>query len=166
MKNLNKNQWVAVFVSLAFLTYLLFTDPIVNLFNPSDDNLNTATLETGVETQDLVVGDGSLALPGDTLTVHYVGTLPDGKVFDSSLDRNTPFSFTLGVGQVIRGWGEGFSGMQVGGTRLIIVAQDYGYGEQGGGTIPPNSTLIFEVELLDVEKPSSKSSTSKMRVEL
>src|SRR3990167_7858117 len=128
MKNLNKNQWVAVFVSLAFLTSLLFTDPIVNLFNPS----------------------------GDNLTVHYVGTLPDGKVFDSSLDRNAQFSFTLGVGQVIRGWDEGFSGMQVGGTRLIIVAPDYGYGEQGVGTIPPNSTLIFEVELLDVEKPSSR----------
>jgi len=88
--------------------------------------------------------------------VHYVGTLSDGKVFDSSLDRNTPFSFTLGVGQVIRGWDEGFSDMQVGGKRLIIVAPDYGYGEQGVGTIPPNSTLIFEVELLDVEKPSSR----------
>ncbi len=145
-----------MFVGLAFLTYLLFTGPIINLFNPSDGNSNAAMPQTGVETQDIVVGEGAAALPGDTLTVHYVGTLLDGKVFDSSRDRNTPLSFTLGVGQVIRGWDEGFSGMQVGGKRLLIVAPDYGYGEQGVGAIPPNSTLIFEVELLDVKKPESR----------
>jgi len=157
MKNLNKNQWIAVVVSLVFLTYLLFIGPIMNLLNPSSTNeLDTQAPQTGVVTQEIVIGDGSLAVAGDTITVHYVGTLLDGKVFDSSLDRNTPFSFTLGIGQVIRGWDEGFSGMRVGGKRLLIVAPDYGYGDQGVGAIPPNSTLIFEVELLNVEKPTSR----------
>ena len=157
MKNLNKNQWIAVVVSLVFLTYLLFIGPIMNLLNPSSTNeLDTQAPQTGVVTQEIVIGDGSLAVAGDTITVHYVGTLLDGKVFDSSLDRNTPFSFILGVGQVIRGWDEGFSGMRVGGKRLLIVAPDYGYGDQGVGAIPPNSTLIFEVELLNVEKPTSR----------
>ena len=147
----------AVVVSLVFLTYLLFTGPIMNLLNPSSTNeLDTQAPQTGVVTQEIVIGDGSLAVAGDTITVHYVGTFLDGKVFDSSLDRNTPFSFTLGVGQVIRGWDEGFSGMRVGGKRLLIVAPDYGYGDQGVGAIPPNSTLIFEVELLNVEKPTSR----------
>src|SRR3972149_593035 len=126
MKNLNDGRVSAHLYHPHRLGHSEFFQLEHAFFNPSDDNLNTATLETGVETQDLVVGDGSLALPGDTLTVHYVGTLSDGKVFDSSLDRNTPFSFTLGVGQVIRGWDEGFSDMQVGGKRLIIVAPDYG----------------------------------------
>ncbi|MDO8728722.1 MAG: FKBP-type peptidyl-prolyl cis-trans isomerase [bacterium] len=160
MKNLNKNQWVAVFASLAFLTYLLFAGPIMTLFNPPAtdklENVDNQVPQTGVTTQEISVGDGLIALPGDTLTVHYVGTLLDGKVFDSSLDRNTPFTFVLGVGQVIRGWDEGFSGMRVGGKRLLIVAPDYGYGDQAVGTIPSNSTLIFEVELLNVEKPTSR----------
>ena len=159
MKNLNKNQWIAVSLSLAFLTYLLFAPTIMSLFNPLPvpaDNLDIQTPQTGVVTREVVVGNGPLALPGDTITVHYVGTLSDGKVFDSSLDRNTPFSFTLGVGQVIRGWDEGFSGMRVGGKRILIIAPDYGYGNQGIGTIPPDSTLFFEVELLDVEKPASR----------
>ena len=157
MKNLNKNQWVAVSLSLAFLTYLLFASPIMNLFNPLPaDNLDTQAPQTGLVTEEIVIGNGPLAEPGDTLTVHYVGTLSGGKVFDSSLDRDIPFSFTLGVGQVIRGWDEGFSGMRVGGKRTLIIAPDYGYGNQGIGTIPPDSTLIFEVELLDVEKPASR----------
>lgn len=146
-----------MFVSLAFLAYLLFTGPIMNFISPSGgDNSDTSMPQTGVKTEDVVVGDGPVAEKGDTLTVHYVGTLPDGKVFDSSRDRNTPFNFTLGIGQVIRGWDEGFAGMKVGGRRVLIVAPDYGYGEQGVGTIPPNSTLIFEVELLDVKKPASR----------
>ena len=157
MKNLNKNQWVALFTSLGLLGYLLFARPVMNFFNPSPSNsLNDQMPQTGPVTEEIIIGDGLSALPGDTLTVHYVGTLQDGKVFDSSLDRNTPFSFTLGAGQVIRGWDEGFLGMRVGGKRVLIVAPDYGYGNQGIGTIPPNSTLIFEVELLDVEKPASR----------
>ena len=102
------------------------------------------------------VGEAPLAEPGDILTVHYVGTLSDGQVFDSSLERNLPFSFTLGAGQVIRGWDEGFSGMRVGGSRRLIIAPDYGYGEFGAGAVPPNSTLIFEIELLNAEKPAPR----------
>lgn len=157
MKNLNKNQWVALFVSLGFLGYLLFAGPVMNLFYSSPiDSLDDQAPQTGLVMEEIIIGDGLSALPGDTLTVHYVGTLSDGKVFDSSLDRNTPFRFTLGAGQVIRGWDEGFLGMRVGGRRVLIVSPDYGYGNQGIGAIPPDSTLIFEVELLDVEKPASR----------
>ena len=157
MKKLNKNQWAAVFVSLAFLGYLLFAGPMMNLFNLSpNNNLDAQAPETGVVIEEIFVGEGSLAESGDTLTVHYKGTLSDGKVFDSSLDRGVPFIFTLGTGEVIRGWEEGFSGMRVGGKRLLIIAPDYGYGAQGVGTIPPNSTLIFEIELSDVKKSSSR----------
>ena len=155
MKNLNKKQWIAVCSSLAILTYLLFSSSLVNLFNPAMPEPTPQKSPTGVVTEDVSVGTGIEAKLGDRLTVHYVGTLSDGRVFDSSLDRNTPFDFTLGVGQVIRGWDEGFAGMRVGGRRKLVVAPDYGYGSQGVGPIPPNSTLIFEVELLNVEKPQS-----------
>lgn len=158
MKNLNKNQWVAVFVSLAFLGYILFTGPIMNFFNPSvgDSQSQARAPQAGFSVEEVAVGTGPIAEPGDTLSVHYVGTLTDGRVFDSSLDRNVPFSFTLGVGQVIRGWDEGLIGMRVGGKRLLTVPPEYGYGNQGVGAIPPNSTLIFAVELLDDQKPSSR----------
>ena len=156
MKKLNKNQWIAVSLSLAFLTYLLFAAPLMELFSPPLDSLETQMPQTGLVTEEIVVGEGPLAETGDILTVHYVGTLSDGQVFDSSLDRNLPFSFTLGAGQVIRGWDEGFSGMRVGGSRRLIMSPDYGYGESGMGTVPPNSTLIFEIELLNAEKPAPR----------
>ena len=156
MKNLNKNQWLAVSLGLAFVGYILFAGPLMNLFNLSAGDLGVQTPKTGLVVEEVVVGTGPLAEPGDTLSVHYVGTLPDGKVFDSSLDRNTPFDFTLGVGQVIRGWDEGLVGMRVGGKRQLTIPPEYAYGEQEIGAIPPNSTLIFEVELLDDQKPSSR----------
>src|SRR3989344_4386286 len=106
--------------------------------------------QTGFTVEDKVVGSGPIAEPGDVLTVHYVGTLEDGRVFDSSLDRDVPFDFTLGVGQVIRGWDEGLVGMRSGGKRVLTILPEYGYGNQGVGSIPPNSTLIFEVEILDI----------------
>ena len=160
MKNLNKNQWIGVSVSLAFLGYLMFAGPMMNLFNPSDnpstEDLITGLPEAGFLVEEVVLGTGPLAEPGDTLSVHYVGTLEDGKVFDSSLDRNAPINFTLGVGQVIRGWDEGLSGMRVGGKRVLTISPEYAYGDQGVGSIPPNSTLIFQVELLDAQKPASR----------
>jgi len=146
-------------VGLGFLGYLLFPNLVVGLFNFSSSgssDLSNQASESGVVVQEVVVGTGLEAQAGDLLTVHYVGTLSDGKVFDSSIDRNTPFSFTLGVGQVIRGWDDGVVGMKVGGKRTLIIAPDYGYGAQVAGPIPANSTLIFEVELLDVKKPSSR----------
>jgi len=152
MRHLNKNQWIAVGASLALLAYLLFAGPIMNLFNPPERDLGAQIPQTGVIVVDEVVGEGPLAEPGDVMTVHYVGQLSDGRVFDSSRDRNISFSFILGAGQVIRGWDEGLAGIRVGGNRRLIIAPDYGYGEAGMGAIPPNSTLFFEVELLNVAK--------------
>ena len=107
---------------------------------------------------DVVVGTGSDAVAGRFITVHYTGWLYDpqaadqrGKKFDSSKDHGEPFAFRLGGGQVIRGWDEGFAGMKVGGTRVLTIPPAMGYGARGaGGVIPPNATLVFEVELLDV----------------
>ena len=98
-------------------------------------------------------GDAKVAKSGDTVSVHYTGWLPNGKKFDSSLDRNQPFEFALGAGQVIKGWDEGVAGMKVGEKRKLVIPSDLGYGERGagGGDIPPNSTLIFEVELLGIK---------------
>ena len=104
-----------------------------------------------LEIEDLKLGEGSEAVKSKLIVVHYTGWLTDGTKFDSSLDRNDPFSFTLGVGQVIRGWDEGFAGMKVGGKRKLTIPPEMGYGSRGaGGVIPPNATLVFEVELLEV----------------
>ena len=106
-----------------------------------------------LEVEDITVGVGQAAQSGDTIFVHYTGWLASGKKFDSPRDRGTPFSFRLGSGQVIQGWDRGLIGMQVGGVRRLTIPPDQGYGNRdvGGGLIPPNSTLIFEVELLSIE---------------
>ena len=102
--------------------------------------------------EDLTVGSGGVAGPGHKVKVHYTGWLTNGKKFDSSKDRNDPFVFSLGAGEVIRGWDQGVQGMQVGGKRKLTIPPDLGYGARGaGGVIPPNATLVFEVELLDIE---------------
>jgi FKBP-type peptidyl-prolyl cis-trans isomerase len=101
--------------------------------------------------EDLRVGGGSEAKAGNNVIVHYVGTLTDGKKFDSSRDRGQGFSFRLGAGKVIKGWDQGVAGMKVGGMRRLTIPPDLGYGERGfPPVIPPNSTLVFEVELLEV----------------
>jgi FKBP-type peptidyl-prolyl cis-trans isomerase len=118
------------------------------------ENKNEPTMiktPSGLQYLDLVVGTGTEATAGKEVTVHYVGTLTDGKKFDSSRDRNEPFVFTLGAGRVIKGWDEGVAGMKVGGKRKLVIPPDLGYGSRGAGSIPPNSTLIFEVELLGVK---------------
>lgn len=107
--------------------------------------------ESGLKYVDLVVGTGRQAELGDTASVHYTGWLADGKKFDSSLDRKEPFSFRLGAGQVIKGWDEGVMGMNIGGKRKLTIPPQLGYGARGaGGVIPPNATLTFDVELLDL----------------
>ena len=105
-----------------------------------------------LQIEDLKVGQGAEATSGNQVNVHYTGWLTDGKKFDSSLDRGRPFSFRLGEGRVIRGWEEGVAGMKVGGKRKLTIPPHMGYGERGagGGLIPPNATLVFEVELLGV----------------
>jgi FKBP-type peptidyl-prolyl cis-trans isomerase len=104
-----------------------------------------------IRIEELEIGAGSLATKGKRITVHYTGTLTDGTKFDSSVDRGTPFSFTLGAGEVIQGWDQGFDGMKVGGKRKLTIPASLGYGNRPVGSIPANSTLIFEVELLKVD---------------
>jgi len=117
----------------------------------------TTKTASGLEYQDLVVGTGADARAGQQVTVHYTGWLqkPDGGAgtkFDSSVDRGQPFVFSLGAGEVIRGWDEGVAGMKIGGKRKLIIPSALGYGTRGaGGVIPPNATLIFDVELLGAQ---------------
>ncbi len=101
--------------------------------------------------EELTVGNGATAAAGQSVSVHYTGWLTDGTKFDSSVDRNDPFEFNLGQGQVIAGWDQGVAGMQIGGKRKLTIPPELGYGSRGaGGVIPPNATLVFEVELLGV----------------
>lgn len=107
--------------------------------------------DSGLKYEDLAEGDGESARQGQRVSVHYTGWLTDGRKFDSSVDRGEAFAFTLGQGVVIRGWDEGVAGMRVGGRRRLTVPPQLGYGARGaGGVIPPNATLVFEVELLGI----------------
>lgn len=110
----------------------------------------TRMTESGLEYVDEVEGTGDSPKKGQTVTVHYTGTLTDGTKFDSSRDRGQPFEFKIGVGQVIKGWDEGVGTMKVGGRRQLTIPPGLGYGSRGIGPIPPNSTLLFDVELLKV----------------
>jgi len=110
-----------------------------------------------LQIEDIVIGEGQEATAGAQITVNYSGTLTDGSKFDSSYDREEPFTFIFGVGQVIPGWDKGLLGMKVGGKRKLTIPSDLAYGEAGAGdVIPPNSTLIFEVELLEVKLPETE----------
>jgi len=113
---------------------------------------NMITTGSGLKYEDLTIGNGLEAIPGKSVTVHYTGTLLDGTKFDSSLDRNQPFTFILGAGNVIAGWDEGVAGMKVGGKRKLVIPPELAYGQEGiPGVIPSNSTLLFDVELLEVQ---------------
>jgi FKBP-type peptidyl-prolyl cis-trans isomerase FkpA len=113
--------------------------------------MSTTTTPRGLIIVDVIVGDGAAAAAGQKVKVHYTGWLTNGTKFDSSKDRNDPFVFPLGAGNVIKGWDEGVQGMKIGGKRKLTIPPALGYGARGaGGVIPPNATLVFEVELLGV----------------
>ncbi len=118
-----------------------------------ENNRSILTMDNGLVIEELVIGEGTEAQDYNKVVVNYTGTLEDGSVFDSSLKAGRgPFTFTLGVGSVIKGWDLGVKGMKVGGKRKLTIPSDLGYGDKGaGGVIPPGATLIFEVELLEVE---------------
>ncbi len=144
-----------IFVSL--LSVLLITACQPQGEMQVSENAGDAEI-TALQITDVVDGDGATAEAGQTVVVHYTGWLYDpsqpdnkGAKFDSSVDRDQPFSFPLGAGRVIRGWDEGFAGMQIGGKRILVIPPDMGYGARGAGaTIPPNATLMFEVDLLEI----------------
>ena len=113
--------------------------------------MSTTTTKSGLQTEEIRVGTGDEAQAGQFVSVHYTGWLTDGMKFDSSKDRDEPFEFPLGQHAVIAGWDEGVQGMRVGGIRKLTIPPQLGYGARGaGGVIPPNATLVFEVELLDI----------------
>jgi FKBP-type peptidyl-prolyl cis-trans isomerase len=115
------------------------------------EKMNNATDSKELKIEDIKIGEGQEVKSGDNIVIHYLGTLTDGTKFDSSYDRGQPFETQIGVGQVIKGWDEGVVGMKVGGKRKLTIPPDLGYGSQSAGSIPPNSTLIFEVELVGIK---------------
>jgi len=150
---MNKN--VAITVAVVVILFMFGGFFISNLANNQTTNIimeeETNTNEP-LQITDTEVGEGEEAVAGKTVVVHYTGRLEDGTVFDSSHNRGEPFEFPLGAGRVIAGWDQGVVGMKVGGKRTLVIAPEMGYGSQGvPGVIPPNATLIFEVELLEVK---------------
>lgn len=131
----------------------LLAVPVLAAQEAKKDSGKAVTTASGLKYVDVVVGKGASPTAGKQVKVHYTGTLENGRKFDSSVDRNEPFSFVIGVGQVIQGWDEGVMTMKVGGKRKLTIPAKLGYGASGaGGVIPPNATLLFDVELLDVAK--------------
>lgn len=145
---MNKLARVAISVIMA----VTLTAPAFAAQGAKKDEGKIVTTGSGLKYVDVVVGKGGTPTVGKQVQVHYTGTLENGKKFDSSVDRKEPFTFVIGVGQVIKGWDEGVMTMKVGGKRKLIIPAKLGYGARGaGGVIPPNATLLFDVELIDVE---------------
>jgi FKBP-type peptidyl-prolyl cis-trans isomerase len=154
---MNKNFIIACVVgvlTLVVFAYFIFglnQGPASNTITADSPNGATPTVAENVKSEDIEVGTGPEVKSGDTVVIHYTGTLPDGTKFDSSVDRGEPFETRIGVGEVIKGWDLGVVGMQVGGKRKLTIPPSLGYGDQGVGNIPPNSILIFDVELLEIK---------------
>jgi len=145
----------SVIIILGTVIGVLYAGSSPTSTNKIPDTLSVpenANMNDELKIEDIVVGTGVEAVAGKDVTVHYTGTLTDGTKFDSSLDRGNPFVFSLGAGEVIKGWDQGVAGMKVGGKRKLTIPSSLGYGDRGAGAvIPPGATLLFEVELLDVE---------------
>jgi peptidylprolyl isomerase len=151
MKVAGRIRVILAMVALCALPVLSAAEPAKSTDKP--DTVKSVTTASGLKYVDVKVGNGASPVKGKQVKVHYTGTLENGKKFDSSVDRNQPFSFVIGVGQVIPGWDEGVMSMKVGGKRKLTIPSKLGYGAAGaGGVIPPNATLLFDVELLDVAK--------------
>lgn len=133
------------------LLMLIGCQPSLRTYPGEQTTMEKKSLPSGLSYIEMKEGTGDQARSGQEVTVHYTGYLTNGKKFDSSVDRGKPFSFTLGTGQVIKGWDQGVEGMKVGGKRKLMIPPDLGYGSRGaGGVIPPNAELVFDVELLNV----------------
>ncbi len=153
---MSKNFLIAVVVGIVFLAVVIFfafglngkpseTSPIETFTQTTDTKI-----PEDLKIEDTKVGTGSAVKSGDNIVINYLGTLSDGTKFDSSYDRGTPFETQIGVGQVIKGWDLGVIGMKVGGKRKLTIPPELGYGSQATGSIPANSILIFEVELMEI----------------
>jgi len=149
---MNKKTIIAVVIAVVVVGVLIGGGLVGGLFTSSNKTQDTSMQQAAqVQSKDIVVGTGDIAVAGKQVTVHYVGVFSDGKKFDSSIDRGTPFTFKLGAGEVIKGWDIGVEGMKVGGKRILVVPPSLGYGEKDYGPIPGNSTLIFEIQLLGIK---------------
>lgn len=149
---------VAVAVALAVVSYFFFTNPFETPQPAGTDE--TQLPADQVVIQDVVAGTGAEAVPGAKLKVNYIGKLQSGETFDQTTAESGPREFVYGVDRMIAGWEQGIQGMKAGGTRIIIVPPSLGYGNQQMGPIPPNSTLIFQVQLVDVTAPSGAPETN------
>lgn len=164
---MNKEKIISLFAVIIVLVALLYVfstrnsppgQLIQNLVNPPSEN-NNMSLIPGSEKlaiKDIAIGAGAEVKSGDLVTVNYIGTLENGTKFDSSYDGKKPFSFTIGNGEVIKGWDMGVLGMKVGGKRELVIPPELAYGEADKGVIPPNSTLKFTIELLDTKNPNNQ----------
>lgn len=151
-QKLGQNHHTAVWVKRASRWQVVAWQSTPIKLNLAKKTEKTVTTDSGLQYEDIVVGTGESPKAGQNVRVHYTGWLTDGKKFDSSVDRGEPFEFPIGAGRVIRGWDEGVLTMKIGGKRKLIIPPQLGYGARGaGGVIPPNATLVFEVELLGVQ---------------
>jgi peptidylprolyl isomerase len=154
--NISKQEWITLAAGLVVIVGLLFINGKVLSSNVAPKPMDTQSPEQAstpaqLQITDEKVGTGKAAANGSTVSVHYTGTFANGQKFDSSRDRGEPISFTLGKGDVIKGWDQGILGMKVGGKRKLVIPPSLGYGPDDYGPIPGNSTLYFEVELVGVK---------------